>query len=46
MKRRNFLLGAAHATAFVSLSDLAFAQAGGTLGVVLLRGKLFQGLPA
>lgn len=39
MKRRSFLAGTSAATGFVSLADLAFAQAGGTLGVVLLHGK-------
>lgn len=39
MKRRNFFAGASAATAFVSLADLAFAQAGGTLGVLLMHGK-------
>ncbi len=39
MKRRNFLAGASAATAFLSQADLAHAQAGGTLGVVLLHGK-------
>jgi len=39
MKRRNFLAGASAATAFLSQADLAYAQAGGTLGVVLLHGK-------
>lgn len=43
MKRRNFVTGASAATAFVSASDLAFAQAGGRLGVILMHGK--QGSP-
>ncbi|MSP75372.1 MAG: alpha/beta fold hydrolase [Rhodospirillaceae bacterium] len=39
MKRRNFVAGASAATALVSAVDLAFAQAGGTLGVILMHGK-------
>lgn len=39
MKRRKFFAGASVATAFVASADLAFAQAGGTLGVLLLHGK-------
>lgn len=39
MKRRTFVAGASAATAFVSAADLTFAQAGGTLGVILMHGK-------
>ena len=43
MKRREFVAGASVATAFAASTDLAFAQAGGTLGVLLMHGK--QGRP-
>ncbi|MDP1841665.1 MAG: alpha/beta fold hydrolase [Reyranella sp.] len=39
MKRREFFAGASVATTLITSADLAFAQAGGTLGVVLLHGK-------
>lgn len=39
MKRRRFLVGASAATVFAASADLAFSQAGGTLGVLLLHGK-------
>lgn len=39
MKRRNFVTGASAATALVFATDLAFAQAGGTLGVIWMHGK-------
>ncbi|MDP2378591.1 alpha/beta fold hydrolase [Reyranella sp.] len=39
MKRREFVAGASVATAFAASADLAFAQSGGTLGVLLLHGK-------
>jgi len=39
MKRRNFFLGGPALVALVSQAGLSFAQAGGTLGVVLLHGK-------
>jgi esterase/lipase len=39
MKRRNFVAGVSVATTLVSAADLAFAQAGGTLGVILMHGK-------
>jgi len=39
MKRRSFVAGASAATALVSVAELAFAQAGGTLGVILMHGK-------
>lgn len=38
MKRRTFA-GASAATALVSAAEVAFAQAGGTLGVILMHGK-------
>ena len=43
MKRRNFVVAVSAATALVSQADLALAQAGGTLGVLLMHGK--QGRP-
>ena len=39
MKRREFVVSASATTALASSVDLAFAQAGGTLGVVLMHGK-------
>ncbi|MEI7871628.1 MAG: alpha/beta fold hydrolase [Alphaproteobacteria bacterium] len=39
MKRRHFVVGATAATALVSATDRAFAQAGGKLGVILMHGK-------
>ncbi|WP_296334498.1 hypothetical protein [Reyranella sp.] len=39
MKRREFVAAASVATVFAASADLAFAQAGGTLGVLLLHGK-------
>lgn len=39
MKRRNFVAGMSAATTLVAAADLAFAQAGGTLGVILMHGK-------
>ncbi len=39
MKRREFVVAATAATTFVASADLAFAQAGGPLGVVLMHGK-------
>lgn len=43
MKRRDFVVGASAAATLVSQADLALAQGGGTLGVVLMHGK--QGRP-
>jgi esterase/lipase len=43
MKRRSFIAGASAAAALVSTTDLAFAQAGGVTGVILMHGK--QGSP-
>ena len=39
MKRRDFVVGASAVAALGSQADLAQAQAGGTLGVLLMHGK-------